>query len=201
MFDSSTSVKPIYVSIALGLLISELNSGYLHNKIMTFSRNPKFVNVQGETLRDKIKYISSVPFGLNTDFLKVADLIIATSLLDPSFSYKKIICLTDMQFDTANGNNNYLYNNEGDETTMNSKNIHENFINKFKNSGLDIPELIYWNLSSKYNNFPIDTNYENTSIVSGFSEQLLTVILNNDKINPLSLMEQILEPYYKNILI
>jgi hypothetical protein len=201
MFDSSSSVKPIYVSIALGLLISELNSGYLHNKIMTFSRNPKFVNVQGETLRDKIKYISSVPFGLNTDFLKVADLIIATSLLDPSFSYKKIICLTDMQFDTANGNNNYLYNNEGDETTMNSKNIHENFINKFKNSGLDIPELIYWNLSSKYNNFPIDINYENTSIVSGFSEQLLTVILNNDKINPLSLMEQILEPYYKNILI
>jgi hypothetical protein len=199
MFDCSTSVKPIYVSIALGLLISELNSGYLHNKVMTFSRNPTFINIEGETLKDKIKSISTAPFGLNTNFLKVADLIIASSLLDPTFYYKKIICLTDMQFDTANGVNGY--DNDETEILMNSKNTHDIFISKFKNSGLDIPELIYWNLSSKYNNFPIDMNYENTSIISGFSEQLLKVILNNDKINPLSLMEQVLEPYYKNILI
>ena len=99
-----------------------------------------------------------------------------------------------MQFDTANG---YNYDDENNS----SRNIHEIFISKFKNSGLDIPELIYWNLSGKYNNYPIDINYENTSIISGFSEQLLNVILNNDEINPLSLMERILEPYYKNILI
>ena len=195
MFDSLSSVKPIYVSIALGLLISEINSGYLHNKIMSFSYRPNFIDVEGETLRDRIKSILSTPFGLNTDFLKVADLIIETSLSDTSFSYKKIICLTDMQFDAANGNANE--NGNGNE----NENIHNIFINKFKNNNLEIPELIYWNLSGKYNNFPIDESYENTSIVSGFSEQLLTVILNNDKINPLSLMDQILEPYYKNILI
>jgi hypothetical protein len=188
MFDCSSSVKPIFVSIALGLLISELNSGYLHNKIITFSRNPIFIDIEGETLRDKIKSISQAPFGLNTDFLKIADLIIEKSLSDSSFSYKKIICLSDMQFDVANS-----YNEDN--------NNHEIFMNKFKNKNLEIPELIYWNLSGKYNNYPIDISYENTSIISGFSEQLLTVILNNDKINPLSLMEQILEPYYKNILI
>ena len=190
MFDRSSSVKPIYVSIALGLLISELNSGYLHNKIMTFSIIPVFINIEGETLRDKIKSIVRAPFGLNTNFLNIADLIISKSLSDTSFIYKKIICLTDMQFDAANSINE----NE-------NRNIHNIFMNKFKNNNLEIPELIYWNLSGKYNNFPIDESYENTSIVSGFSEQLLTVILNNDKINPLSLMDQILEPYYKNILI
>ena len=186
MFDCSTSVKPIFVSIALGLLIAELNYGYLHNKIMTFSRNPNFIDIEGETLRDKIKSIS-IKFGLNTDFLKIADLIIEKSLSEPSFSYKKIICLTDMQFDVAN--------------CYNDNNTHEIFMNKFKNNNLEIPELIYWNLSGKYNNYPIDESYENTSMISGFSEQLLTAILNNDKINPLSLMEQILQPYYKNILI
>jgi len=188
MFDCSSSVKPIFVSIALGLLISELNSGYLHNKIMTFSRNPIFIDIEGETLRDKIKSILQVPFGLNADFLKIADLIIEKSLSESLFSYKKIICLSDMQSDVANS-----YNEDN--------NNHEIFMNKFKNKNLEIPELIYWNLSGKYNNYPIDISYENTSIISGFSEQLLTVILNNDKINPLSLMEQILEPYYKNILI
>ena len=166
MFDRSSSVKPIYVSIALGLLISELNSGYLHNKIMTFSIIPVFINIEGETLRDKIKSIVRAPFGLNTNFLNIADLIISKSLSDTSFIYKKIICLTDMQFDAANSINE----NE-------NRNIHNIFMNKFKNNNLEIPELIYWNLSGKYNNFPIDESYENTSIVSGFSEQLLTVIL------------------------
>jgi hypothetical protein len=194
MFDGISSVKPIYVSIALGLLISELNQGYLHNKIMTFSRNPEFFEVQGETLRDKIKYISNAPFGLNTDFLKVADLIIQKTISEqPFFSYNKIICLTDMQFDVT-------INGDTDEY-MNGANTHEIFMNKFKNNNLDIPKLIYWNLSSKYNNFPINTSYENTSIISGFSEQLLKVILNNDNINPISLMDEILEPYYNNILI
>ncbi len=198
MFDSSSPVKPIFVSIALGLLISECNTGYLHNKIMTFSRNPNFINIEGETLRDKIKSISHIGFGLNTNFLNIADLIIKKSLSEPSFLYKKIICLTDMQFDVANDNyNNDNYNNDND----NDNNNHEIFMNKFKKNNLEIPELIYWNLSGKYNNFPIDTTIKNTSIISGFSEQLLKVILNNDKINPLSLMEQILEPYYKNILI
>ena len=213
MFDNSTNVKPIYVSIALGLLISELNTGYLHNKIMTFSRNPTFFTIQGETLRDKIKNLSGAPFGLNTDFLKVADLIIATSILDPQFSYKKIICLTDMQFDNATNNNNSYHNsyhnfmnamnaiNANNNDDNDDNNIHKLFMNKFKNSNLEIPELIYWNLNGKYNNFPIDTKYENTSIISGFSEQLLNVILKNDKINHVSLMEQILEPYYCNILI
>jgi hypothetical protein len=195
MFDCSSSIKPIFVSIALGLLISECNTGYLHNKIMTFSRNPIFIDIEGETLRDKIKSISKAEFGLNTNFLNIADLIIEKSLSEPSFLYKKIICLTDMQFDIANSNVNDYYN---DNSYNNNHNI---FMNKFKNKNLEIPELIYWNLSSKYNTFPIDITFENTSIISGYSEQILKAILNNDKINPLSLMEQILEPYYKNILI
>ena len=179
--------------IALGLLISELNSGYLHNKIMTFSIIPVFINIEGETLRDKIKSIVRAPFGLNTNFLNIADLIISKSLSDTSFIYKKIICLTDMQFDAANSINE----NE-------NRNIHNIFMNKFKNNNLEIPELIYWNLSSKYNNFPINTNYENTSIISGYSEQLLNVILNDDKINPLGVQQEGFIPHmsgtiYSNI--
>ena len=83
-----------------------------------------------------------------------------------------------------------------DVTTM-----HNEFINKFKNSNKEVPELIYWNLNGIYNNFPIDNNMENTSLISGFSEQLLNAILENENLNPDLLMNKILEPYYKNILI
>ena len=75
---------------------------------------------------------------------------------------------------------------------------------KFKDNNIEIPQLIYWNLSGKYNNYPINNENENTSIISGYSEQLLSVILENldkDKITPESLMEKILEPYYQTIIL
>lgn len=184
-FNKLSIIKPIYVSIAIGLLLAEINSDFLHNKIMTFSEFPIFINIEGDTLKDKIKCILQSNFGLNTNFLKVADLIISTSLTNPSFNYKKIICITDMQFDKNNI----------------STDTHSLFINKFINSNSIIPELIYWNVSGSYSNFPINNDYTNISIISGFSEQLLSIILDCDKLTPEILMNKVLEPYYSNIVI
>jgi len=127
-------------------------------------------------------------FGLNTDFLKVADLLIENNLT----SYNKIICFTDMQFDRS-------LPSENDDM----KTVHEKFIlKKFTDKNLNVPELIYWNLNGSYSNLPIDNTYQNVSIISGFSEQLLNVILEtNDKITPELLMENCLKPYYPHILI
>ena len=189
MFNSAFQVKPIYVSVALGLLLAHINKDFLHNKIITFSKDPVFFTIQGETLSEKITSLVKSPFGLNTDFIKVADMIIQNDLT----SYKKIICFTDMQFDKSANE----YNDASDMT-----NAHDQFMNKFIEKGLNVPELIYWNLNGTYNDFPIDNSYKNTSIISGFSEQLLNVILeNNDRLTPDILMEKILQPYYEHILI
>jgi len=75
------------------------------------------------------------------------------------------------------------------------------FINKFSNSNTNLPELIYWNLNEFYNNLPINNDYYNISIISGFSHPLLSLILSQSKITPETLMNKILEPYYTNIII
>jgi hypothetical protein len=186
MFNTNKNIKPVYVAIALGLLLAEINTGFLHNKIMTFSSMPTFLTIMGNTLKDKIICISQATFSLKINFLKVADLIIATSLTEPSFNYKKIICLTDMSFDK-----NDIYIND----------TYQLFINKFSNSNTNLPELIYWNLNEFYNNLPINNDYYNISIISGFSHPLLSLILSQSKITPETLMNKILEPYYTNIII
>ena len=183
--EGNKNIKPIFVSVALGLFLSELNRDELHNKIITFSESPKFLEIKGDNLRDRIKALLNAPFGLNTDFLKIADLIINNSMY-----HKKIICFTDMQFDKSY--NDYLYKLED---------IHNLFMNKFTINNYEKPLLIYWNLNGIYNDCPINNDLENTSIISGFSEQLLKVILRTNDISPISLMEEILKPYYNNILI
>jgi len=179
MYTKINNIQPIYISIALGLLLSELNTGIFHNKIITFSESPIFFTIEGDTLNEKIKCIIKSSFGLNTNFLKIADLLISNFI-----NCEKIICFTDMQFDACQN--------------------HELFIKKFIDNNLDIPKLVYWNLGTKNNDLPINNCSEYTSIVSGYSEQLLNVILdniNNDNITPELLMDKILEPYYNSIIL
>ena len=176
MFSKTGNVIPITVSIAMGLLLAELNKGIYHNKIISFSENPTLIGVRGETLREKILNMRNIDFGLNTDFLKTADLLINNNM-----RCKRIICFTDMQFDERQN--------------------HNLFIEKFKKKNLEVPELIYWNLSGKYNNFPINDSETNTSIISGFSEQFLKIILEKSELKPDIIMNRILEPYYNNITI
>jgi hypothetical protein len=179
MYAKFNNIEPIYVSVALGLLLAELNKGLFHNKIITFSESPHFFTIDGNTLRDKIKSILKSTIGLNTNFLKIADLFINNSI-----TCKKLICFTDMQFD------------EGQS--------HNLFIQKFKDNNIEVPQLIYWNLTGNYNNYPINNEKENTSIISGYSEQLLTVILQNLNKHKLTydlLMEKVLEPYYNSIVL
>jgi hypothetical protein len=173
MFQKTNNVIPITVSIALGLLLAEINKGIYHKKMITFSESPRLIEITGETLKEKITNIRNSEVGLNTDFLKIADLIIDMNI-------KRLICFTDMQFDSGQN--------------------HQLFIDKFKNNNLPVPELIYWNLSGKYNNFPINNEDTNTSIISGFSEQLLKIIMDKNKINPEQIMNKTLEPYYNNII-
>jgi len=185
MFLGNNNMKPIFVSVALGLLLSELNRNELHNKVITFSEQPKFLEIRGETLRDRIKSILSAPFGLNTNFLKTADLIINYSI-----NHKKIICFTDMQFDKSHNNEN-----------VSLEDIHNLFMSKFTDNNLNKPLLIYWNLNGSYDECPINNDMENTSIISGFSEQLLKIILRTDEITPIKLMEETIKPYYNNIIL
>jgi len=187
MLSSSKNIKPIHVSIAMGLLLAEINSGELHNKIMTFSEMPRFFTIEGETLMDKIKNILTAPFGFNTNFIAVANLLINLNI-----SYKKIICFTDMQFDTAHN---------GGRENRTIQDIHNIFMNIFKENNKEEPSLIYWNLNGEYDNYPINNNLKNTSIISGFSEQLLNIVLECDVITPEILMEKTLEPYYEHIIL
>jgi hypothetical protein len=63
-------------------------------------------------------------------------------------------------------NKEYICNNDSD--------IYNNIIVKFKNLSLDIPHILFWNLSTKsYTHFPIVKNLKKTTIVSGKNALLL----------------------------
>ena len=63
------------------------------------------------------------------------------------------------------------------------------------------PKFIFWNINSCPNTFPITSTSENTAVLSGFSEQLLKIILKFNDFTPEFILNEILEPYLQNVII
>lgn len=193
MYDDS-SVKCIDVAMALGLLIAECNVGPLHKKVISFHIEPKLIEVNGNTLYEQVKHLKDIPAGLNTDFEAVFNLLIDSAKMfniPPEQMPDTIVVLSDMQFDEA-----ACANSSG----ISEKTMHQTVISKYEKTVYKPPKIVYWNLSSKFNNtFPIKSVTENVAIISGFSEQLLKVFMNNSNYNAQQIVYEILSKYENDI--
>lgn len=191
MFSARNGSIPAQVSIALGLLISECSTNLFKNKVITFTECAEFHNIEGETLKERINSIKNMNWGYSTNFESVAEIIVdfgkKYTILDKDMP-KKIIVLSDMQFD------------EAQNIEDNNKLPHNIFLDKFKKNNFTSPKIIYWNLNSdNTKSFPVDINENGTAIISGFSEQLLKIFMEYDNFDPNIVLNKILEPYIKYI--
>jgi uncharacterized protein DUF2828 len=173
--DVSGSMEglPIEISIALGLFISELANDNYKNIIITFEENPKIFNIQGESLYSKIESIRNAPWGGNTNFIKAIELILNLGINNKILNKdmpKRLIIVSDMQFDQADSSN----------LLTNYQKVKE----LFKNSNYDLPHLVFWNVTGDCRNIPTSHDDENVSLVSGYSIDILKSILHNKKITP-----------------
>lgn len=208
MFSASNGSIPAQVAIALGLLISECSTGMFKNKVITFSDTPELHDIEGETLFDRINNVTQMNSGTSTNFEATSDLIIdfgkKYSLTQENMP-KKIICLTDMQFNSSMGRYDEEYEND-DSKKCNEKliTLHKTIIKKYEKNNYIAPKFIYWNLNSdnrNNNTFPVDASEEGTAIISGFSEQLLKIFMKYDEFTPELIVNELLQPYINNIII
>ncbi|PIA41881.1 hypothetical protein AQUCO_02100007v1 [Aquilegia coerulea] len=123
--SGSMSGTPMEVSIALGLLLSELCEDPWKGKVITFSADPKLNCIEGDDLQTKTQSIQYMDAGFNTNFQKVFDQILQVAVagkLSADKMIKRVFVFSDIEFDAANGKK------------------------KFQDSGYSIPEIVFWNL-------------------------------------------------------
>ncbi|KAI8526784.1 hypothetical protein RHMOL_Rhmol12G0023100 [Rhododendron molle] len=95
---------PMEVSVALGVLVSELSEEPWKGKLITFSHNPTLQMVLGDDLRSKTDFVKRMEWGMNTDFQKVFDLILEVAVngkLTEEQMIKRVFVFSDMEFDKA----------------------------------------------------------------------------------------------------
>ena len=177
MVDVSGSMEgdPMNVAVALGIRIAEKSK--LGKRVMTFSLNPKWINL--DPYPDFVSQAGAVlggEIGYNTDFHKALDLIldaIVANKMDPQDVQNMVlVMLSDMQIDAAEP---YGGAKKAQERTGLFKLIEQ----KYAAAGIRVhgapykpPHILFWNLRST-GGFPCMSNEPGASMVSGFSPALL----------------------------
>lgn len=83
LVDVSGSMRgtPMEVSIALGILVSELSDPAFKDRFITFHETPTWVSLEGLTsLRDKVVQTQAAPWGGSTDFKAAMEMILKVAV-------------------------------------------------------------------------------------------------------------------------
>jgi len=193
MADTSGSMegRPLATSVGLAIYFAERNKGVFKDVFMTFSSRPSFVQLKGNTLYEKIQCIPSIFENTNLEaaFKLILDTAIRNNLTAEDMP-KSLIVISDMEFDSA------TYNTYEHET------FYESMVKMYNQHGYNIPNIIFWNVDSRHDNFQVTSEHRGVQLASGQSPSVFKSILNNIGKTPYEAMLSVLnDPMYDCIMV
>ncbi len=156
MYGGFGPLKPALISQAMGLYCAERCEGLFHNRLITFESTPHLVKVHGKSLRDKLKYIGTLPWGGSTNLEAVFDLILDTAV-SCSAAQKElpsvIYIFSDMEFNCC------MENADGT--------VYANARRRFESYGYKMPAVVFHNVNSWQMQAPVTAHTTGTALSSG----------------------------------
>lgn len=184
MADVSGSMngRPMATSIGLAMYFAERNKGAYHNLFMTFSGRPEFVEVKGETITEKIRFISRANWQMNTDLeaalLKILDVAIENHCSQEEMP-KSLIIISDMEIDRCTGQKH-------------RENFYDYVSRVYEEYGYKVPNVVFWNVNSCHDIFLADKNRKGVQLVSGQSASTFKNLIGCVDKTPIEMMYSVL---------
>ena len=171
--DTSASMRsgmagaaPIDVAIGLSMYCAERIGGPFKDHYISFSRNPRLVNIEGTDFVDKVKRIYGANLCENTDLVKTFNLLKQISLMaNPEDRPDTLVVISDMEIDK--GSCSSYWSARDGWTPENTLTEMEKVRLDWAAAGLEMPKLVYWNVDARQDRI-LDLG-PNVSFVSGCS--------------------------------
>ena len=190
MQSSNCGDTPYWVSMAMGLLISELTSAEFKDTFLTFDSNPMWQSLPQGDVYTRMSSIGRVGQGTSTDFQKAMDLVLATlkeKRVRPGEEPKDLIVITDMAWDQAigsDGTSHYTGHSYRHVVKTSPWQTHIQMIREaFKRAGEDMwgtpwtpPRIVIWNVAATCTDFHATADTEGVIMLSGWSPSLFKVL-------------------------
>lgn len=184
----------------MAIYFAEQLKGVFHNKAITFSGHPQFIDLRENTsLKDKLEIMFAYNEVANTNIEAVFDLILdmAKSKDVPKDELpKQVLVISDMEFDMATRK---AYGEKGKWKKADEA-LFETIEKKYEKSGYKMPRLIFWNVCGRTNTIPKVDNEEGLCLLSGFSQNAMKVAADKTKKDPYEALINVLDsPRYQVI--
>ncbi len=181
MYNCYSSIMPITVAISLGIYFAQNNEGYFKNHFITFSQNPKLVEIKGKDIFEKVKYCMSYNEIANTNIMRVFALILKTAInnnLPQSELPETVYIISDMEFD--------MCASDADVT------IFQAAKKLYRDYGYKLPKIVFWDVESRNGSFSVGADETGAVLVSGSGPSVFNMVLSQD-ITPYKAMLNVLE--------
>ena len=169
------AAAPINVAISLGLYCAERMTGPFANHYISFASRPQLIKTEGIDFVDKVRRIYQTNLIDNTNLEAVFDLLLNTAIkkgVKESDIPKTIVVISDMEIDSGTSSwrgTGHKWSEKSAATEM------EKIRQKWASYSLELPKLIYWNVSARHNTI-LDAG-PNVSFVSGMSPVIFKQVL------------------------
>ena len=189
--SGSMSGTPMMVSIAFGILVSQLTHPAFRDLVLTFDSSPKFFNLSdAKTFCAKVKSLGNAPWGGSTNFESAMNLItniIESNKLNEDEIPQSLLVVSDMQFNEATKITDYSESIQYTVRGFGWSTAYDNIKNMFKKLGvrmygheIDPPQIIFWNVRANTVGFPAGADEEGVTLLSGYSPSLLKFIFSGE---------------------
>lgn len=169
-----TDVSALEVANALAIYFAERSSGQFKDNYITFSRNPRLVDLSnGKNLREKLQIALRHSEVADTDVEAVFDLILTTAIrynMRQDELPENILIISDMEFNgcAVASRGNRLDNR-----------LFQMIAKRYADAGYKLPRLVFWNVNSRTGAIPIKENDLGVALVSGFSTNIVKMVMSN----------------------
>ena len=192
--SDSNGDTPFWVSMAIGLLISEVTTQEFKNTFLTFDSTPQMHVLPEGDLFQKLNSIdhNSMSQGTSTDFQKAMDLVLAqlkAKRVKAGEEPENLIVLTDMAWDQACGSDtqspytghSYRHNVKTAPWQTHIEMIRESFKRAGEDmwgegNGWKMPRIVIWNIAATCQDFHAKADTEGVVMLSGWSPSMFKVL-------------------------
>lgn len=192
MSDVSGSMAgtPILVSIALGILVSEVTLSTFKNKVLTFDDTPTWHDLSdASTFVEKVQSLADAPWGGSTDFYIamecIADLVRRDRLQQDQIP--DLLVVSDMEFNTIHTENFFDHGQGETHRNYHWDHVYSRITTLFYHLGIEMygspiipPTIIFWNVRSDNIGYPVSSDQKGVLLLSGFSPALMKFILSGE---------------------
>ena len=179
--SGSMSGTPMEVAVAMGLIVSELTAPAFRGRVLTFESAPRWHQIQGSNIQEKVSNLMNAPWGGSTNF-RAAMLKIVEALEQIALSTRQmppipeLIVFSDMQFDQAGAS-------PWDTAFQTIQQDFKRLGQRLKKAGvviegdLEPPVITFWNIAARTTGLVAGATQPGVRQISGFSQSLLKLVL------------------------